>query len=278
MNGIYKEVTKLFGTSVEGYILACRCKQGYDEWKQSSNEEREEVLRGWYALGVELESRAAQTPFAREWEAATQILRQAKEHPREHLKDQLKEHLKKGKVYRKRSDSDAARIEKITPGNFQEAIRRASHLLCDLVRLYKRDEMHPRHHKKPQVPGGLAGVRSEQSTDDLMFERALRSSLAEMRSAQDAGDSENAYDRAIQAGVEAAREHSRESQSGSRKKRSSLPPSPAGGKKRREDEPAEREEDKAEAARLSNEGVDDVTEYVIWRTLTDQRRSQDGKR
>ena len=274
MNGVYKEVTKLFGTSVEAYILASRSKQGYDEWKQSSKEEREEVLQRWYALGVELESKAAQTPFAREWEAATQVLMHAKEHPMEHLKEQLKEHLEEGRICHKRSESEAAQIEKITPGNVQEAVRRASHLLSDLVRLFKRDDMHPRRHKKPRASQGLARVRSEDSTDDIMFERALRSSLAEMRSAQDAGDSENAYDRAIQVGVEAAREHCRKSKSKYPQERS-RPPSPSSGK-RGENTQTERDKDEAEAVRLADEGVDDVTDYVIWRTLTEQRHTQGG--
>lgn len=278
MNGVYKEVTKLFGTSVECYILACRSKQGYDEWKQSSKEECDLVLQRWYSLGVELESKAVRTPFAREWESATRVLMHAKERSKTPLKEHLKEHLKGHRIRHRHSVSEGAEIDKITPGNFQEAMRRASHLLSDLVRLYRRDELHPRHHQKDPTLEGIARVRSDKSAEDLMFERVLQSSLDEMRTAHESGDSENAYNRAIEAGVEAARKSSLESASAPGKRRSSQPPAPLSREEVKEnakDEYAKRDSDDAEAARLHGQGVDDVTEYVIWKTLTDQRQSSD---
>src|SRR5436190_54450 len=50
LNGVYKEIQKLFGASVENYIMASRSTQGYEEWKIASLEERADVIRRWHIL------------------------------------------------------------------------------------------------------------------------------------------------------------------------------------------------------------------------------------
>lgn len=47
MKGATKEVEKLFGTSVQSYIVASRTAQGYEEWLQSSEAEKQDVVDGW---------------------------------------------------------------------------------------------------------------------------------------------------------------------------------------------------------------------------------------
>ncbi len=47
MKGVHKEVQKLFGTNVQSYIVASRTAQGYEEWLQSSNAEKQEVIARW---------------------------------------------------------------------------------------------------------------------------------------------------------------------------------------------------------------------------------------
>jgi UDP:flavonoid glycosyltransferase YjiC (YdhE family) len=47
MKGVHKEVQKLFGTNVQKYIVASRTAQGYEEWLESSDAEKEEVILRW---------------------------------------------------------------------------------------------------------------------------------------------------------------------------------------------------------------------------------------
>ncbi|CAM1507774.1 Fc.00g046220.m01.CDS01 [Cosmosporella sp. VM-42] len=47
MKGVHKEVQKLFGSNVQNYIYASRAAQGYEEWLQSSDTEKEEIIVQW---------------------------------------------------------------------------------------------------------------------------------------------------------------------------------------------------------------------------------------
>jgi hypothetical protein len=47
MKGVHKEVQKLFGNSVQNYIVTSRTAQGYQEWLQSSEAEKEDVIDRW---------------------------------------------------------------------------------------------------------------------------------------------------------------------------------------------------------------------------------------
>ncbi|KAF1935817.1 UDP-Glycosyltransferase/glycogen phosphorylase [Clathrospora elynae] len=47
MKGVHKEVQKLFGSNVQNYIVASRVGQGYEEWLQSSDAEKQDVIVRW---------------------------------------------------------------------------------------------------------------------------------------------------------------------------------------------------------------------------------------
>jgi hypothetical protein len=47
MKGVHKEVQKLFGSNVQTYIVTSRTAQGYQEWLQSSDAEKEDVIDRW---------------------------------------------------------------------------------------------------------------------------------------------------------------------------------------------------------------------------------------
>ncbi|EEA22134.1 conserved hypothetical protein [Talaromyces marneffei ATCC 18224] len=47
MQGVSKEVQKLFGRNVQNYIVASRVVQGYEEWLRSSDAEKEDVIVRW---------------------------------------------------------------------------------------------------------------------------------------------------------------------------------------------------------------------------------------
>jgi len=54
MQGVYKEMQKQMGSSVQNYIIAARTAQGYEEWSGASAEERSDVVRRWQLLETQL--------------------------------------------------------------------------------------------------------------------------------------------------------------------------------------------------------------------------------
>ena len=51
--GIYAEVQKHFGTSVQNYIIAARTAQGYEEWKTSTPRQRQMIVENWKSAQLE---------------------------------------------------------------------------------------------------------------------------------------------------------------------------------------------------------------------------------
>ncbi|KPI45216.1 Sterol 3-beta-glucosyltransferase UGT80A2 [Cyphellophora attinorum] len=47
MKGVHKEVQKAFGSNAQNFILASRTAQGYDDWLQSSQAEKQDVIDRW---------------------------------------------------------------------------------------------------------------------------------------------------------------------------------------------------------------------------------------
>ena len=57
MKGVHKEVQKLFGSNVQNYIVASRAAQGYEEWLQSSDAEKQDVIVRWKLIQKYLKKR-----------------------------------------------------------------------------------------------------------------------------------------------------------------------------------------------------------------------------
>jgi len=52
--GVYAELTKHFGSSVQNYIIAARTAQGYDEWKNSTPQQRQSIVEAWTSTKIEM--------------------------------------------------------------------------------------------------------------------------------------------------------------------------------------------------------------------------------
>lgn len=50
MKGVYKEMQKHFGSSVQNYIIAARTAQGFDEYQRATPEERRDIVMRWKML------------------------------------------------------------------------------------------------------------------------------------------------------------------------------------------------------------------------------------
>ena len=50
MKGVHKELRKLYSGNVQSYIVATRTAQGYEEWLQSNDTERQDVIDQWHLI------------------------------------------------------------------------------------------------------------------------------------------------------------------------------------------------------------------------------------
>lgn len=66
MKGVHKEVQKLFGSNVQNYIVASRTGQGYEEWLQSSDAEKQDVIIRWRLIQKYLKKNRAPDEMMRD--------------------------------------------------------------------------------------------------------------------------------------------------------------------------------------------------------------------
>ncbi|KAK2868062.1 hypothetical protein FQN49_003197 [Arthroderma sp. PD_2] len=71
LSGIHREIQKHCGTNVQSYIMACRSKQGYDEWEQTTKEQKDSIFRKWQSLGADLETKVEGIPVQNNPESVT---------------------------------------------------------------------------------------------------------------------------------------------------------------------------------------------------------------
>ncbi|KAF2862120.1 glycosyltransferase family 1 protein [Piedraia hortae CBS 480.64] len=57
MQGVAREVGRLFGVGVEGYVIAARVEEGYREWSAATEGEKAEVVRQWNLLKEHLKKK-----------------------------------------------------------------------------------------------------------------------------------------------------------------------------------------------------------------------------
>jgi UDP:flavonoid glycosyltransferase YjiC (YdhE family) len=62
MQGVSKEVQKLFGSNVHDYIIASRAAQGYEEWLKSSDAEKQDVIVRWKLIQKDLKKKQTDKP------------------------------------------------------------------------------------------------------------------------------------------------------------------------------------------------------------------------
>ncbi|KAL4982108.1 UDP-Glycosyltransferase/glycogen phosphorylase [Aspergillus falconensis] len=66
MQGVSKEVQKLFGSDVQSYIIASRAAQGYEEWLQGSEAEKQDVIARWKRIQKDLKKKEIPDEITRE--------------------------------------------------------------------------------------------------------------------------------------------------------------------------------------------------------------------
>jgi UDP:flavonoid glycosyltransferase YjiC (YdhE family) len=66
MQGVSKEVQKLFNSDMQSYIVSSRAAQGYEEWLQSSDAEKQEVIVRWKRIQKDLKKKVESNELLRE--------------------------------------------------------------------------------------------------------------------------------------------------------------------------------------------------------------------
>ena len=194
--GIYKELQKHLGSSVQNYIVAARTAQGYDEWHSSSQEERLDVVSRWQSIQVEIEREK-------------QLARHGIFHGRYcYLKTTIEERKKssaekkKGKKGKKKGKGDA------TEDAFAEI--HASHpFVASTQKSQKSDPNRDDADFEEAIRASVAATSRGNPEEDQMIEKAIRASVMELQLASTEGNNNEAIQRAIQAsGAEAAQTRS----------------------------------------------------------------------
>lgn len=183
--GIYKELQKHLGSSVQNYIVAARTAQGYDEWHNASQEERLDVVSRWQSIQVEIEKEK-------------QAARHGSFHGRHcYLKTTIEE--------RKKVLAEKRKEKKHPKGNATEDTFTDLHASHPFVsQTQKTIESDPSHNGadfEEAIRASVAATSRGNPEEDQMIERAIRASVKELHLASREDDNSEAIQKAIQASV-----------------------------------------------------------------------------
>ena len=183
--GIYKELQKRLGSSVQSYIVAARTAQGYDEWHRSTQEERLDVISRWQAIQVDIEKEK-------------HLARHGSFHgPHCYLKTTIEE--RKKTLAEKKKEKKEKKNTKANATTDAFAEMHSSHPF--VAQTQEVDPSHEGADFEQAIRTSVAATSRGNPDEDQMIERAIRASVMELRLASKDGDNNEAVHRAIQASV-----------------------------------------------------------------------------
>ncbi len=214
--GIYAQLQKHFGSSVQNYIIAARTAQGYEEWKDSTPEQRTVIINAWKSRQDDLrrrnqkhshdtegqdEGQQHQRSMSGDWLSSFQQTRHLPYHERKRLaeekqrrKDEKKRHTSgQGK---KTTGNPIKTRCKYCPLEHDEGVT------CPFKPAAADLPKHPPDEFEEAIKKSVAATSKGNLEEDAMIERALRASVNELKNAKAAAGSDyEAYDRAVAAGA-----------------------------------------------------------------------------
>lgn len=186
--GIYKELQKHFGSSVQNYIIAARTAQGYEDLKKSNLEERLDIVARWHEVQLDL-SKEKELAHHNSFQGPHCLIksRQASfdQKKQKHDKKKQKKLERANPTTHERSDSPrfCGRVPK-TRGHPSVNIANSDHATFEEA-----------------IQKSVAATSQGDPEQDKLIERAIRASVLELKSASQEGDNEDAIQRAIQASI-----------------------------------------------------------------------------
>ena len=180
--GIYKEIQKHLGSSVQNYIVAARTAQGYDEWHRSSREERIDVVQKWHTIQLELTNEK-------------QNIRHGSLHgPSNYIKTHHLNHKERQRIAAEKKRSKPSRKDSKQLSN-ESTSPQITHTTSSESGEFEG-----------AIQASVAATSQGNPDEDRLIEQAIRASIRELQKAGRDGDDADALQRAIQASVaEAAR-------------------------------------------------------------------------
>ncbi|KAI4256519.1 MAG: hypothetical protein LQ352_002067 [Teloschistes flavicans] len=206
MSGIYKELQKHFGSSIQNYIIAARTAQGYEQMAASSQQQRLEVVKRWQTAQIELHKEK-------------EIVKKNGSQPPDHCVFlRMKKAAHTGFEERRKKASDGKLHKLSDPPSHSPSFHKerpsktpAPQTSVSATTLAHADTT---TFEKAIQEAVQATSRGDQQQDE-MIERAIRASVMELRAASKTGDEEQAVQKAIKASVvEATRPREAKSTSG----------------------------------------------------------------
>lgn len=175
--GIYKEIQKHLGSSVQNYIVAARTAQGYDEWHRSNREERLDVVKKWHAIQLELAHEKHQARHGSFHGPQNFIKTQ-------HLTHKEKQRLAGDKMEQKKEQKKARKGQRPAVGAIVPQT-------TQIMRAGGEDF-------EEAIRASIAATSRGNPDEDRVIEQAIRASVVELHAE---GDNDDAMQRAIKASV-----------------------------------------------------------------------------
>ncbi|KAL8765033.1 MAG: hypothetical protein Q9209_007759 [Squamulea sp. 1 TL-2023] len=196
-SGIYKELQKHFGSSVQNYIVAARLAQGYEDLAASAEQQRLDVIERWQATQIELHKEKEKVKHCGSQQQSHCVFLRVKNATHAGLEER-KKNTRDGKLHK-------------NPGlpRHGTSARKEDENIFSLTRQSACDGDLTHTDSATFEEAIQQSVRATSHGDpqqDAMIERAIRASVKELRAASKTGNESQAIQRAIKVSVaEAAR-------------------------------------------------------------------------
>ncbi|KAK4694854.1 hypothetical protein P7C71_g2788, partial [Lecanoromycetidae sp. Uapishka_2] len=193
--GIYKELQKHLGSSVQNYIVAARTAQGYEDWHNSSQAERLDVVSRWQAIQVDIEKEKHHVRHGSFQGNHCYLLTTI--HSLEERKKKMKDKKADKKANKKHKkgihhDEDDDETTEVPPTHpFVSQSRQSGDV----------DSSPDNADFEEAIKASVAATSKGDPEQDAMIEKAIRASVKELQAAQKEGDDKDAMQRAIEASV-----------------------------------------------------------------------------
>ncbi|KAL8795605.1 MAG: hypothetical protein Q9182_007507 [Xanthomendoza sp. 2 TL-2023] len=191
-NGVYKELQKHFGSSVQNYIVAARLTQGYEQLSASTEEQRLDVIKRWQATQLELRKEKDLIKHNGLQQQSHCVFVRVKHATQANLEEKRKQ-AKNGNLHQDagfpNQTSSARKTTASTTPSFRESEPNSTLLQTDGVTF------------EEAIQQSVRATSNGDAQQDTMIERAIRASVMELRAAAKSSNESQAIQRAIQASL-----------------------------------------------------------------------------
>ncbi|KAL8813316.1 MAG: hypothetical protein Q9200_000337 [Gallowayella weberi] len=191
-SGVYKELQKHFGSSVQNYIVAARLTQGYEQLAASTEEQRLDVIKRWQATQLELHREKDLIKHHGSQQQSHCVFLRVK-HATQASLDEKRKQTKNGKLYKDPGFSNQTSSARETTASTTPSSRGPE---PNNTLLHTDDATF-----EEAIQQSVRATSNGDAQQDAMIERAIRASVMELRAAAKNSNKSQAIQRAIQASV-----------------------------------------------------------------------------